>query len=481
MKGTEERSNAPMMGTDGIKNAIFLNHHHQIKTLNSEFLVQDFSDITHSIWPTIGNECQTHRRVGRTTKMTLKIPKESLNENYNQLKTQLIKGYDIFTFEMKRDSLDVCIELHTSDVETTLEFLCSMHEPKGYQPETDHEEPDVLNNSGMNYVENTQTTGFTRMNYLLMKILHFKTCSEILKKHRCRTKTVVKESLTHLIISGPDRRTVNCCRREFEELYYSNVLIEIGKVDSPEHHRFTGKTRDVVEEIRNQPVRSEIFIEISNMNDGSVVVFGRSNEIPVKYMITARYCTVNLTVNFEMGYYICGKKMGKIHKIGSPYLHVSMIGNSISLNSPVVSFSFRIQGPVKDCMKCYTQLFDEFPFEMCFNVDRRYHKKIIGTEGNAIKNIMKKYNFYVKFLSFKEMSQLGLEGNVILKTPRKNKGVLEDAKREIQGRIREDAKPAGAKAEGKKGNEFGGKFESEGSFENISMFVEMNMQKEKWY
>jgi len=434
-------------------------------------------------------DCVHPTKLSMGTRLSIKIPTEWLIGSYNYLKTQFIKGFGIFIFEMKRDSLNVSIELYTADIERTLEFLSTTYDASFWLAGNDYELRCPPSEFTGACSESSQITGFLYLNYHLMKILHFRRWSEITRKYKCKTTAVRREKQVHVTVSGADRESVNCCTREIEELYYSNILAEFGRpaevpdgscgqvvkgeTKGPRSDRpgacMAYRSGEVSETARS------VFVEISSASDGRVVVFGKIGEIPSGYR-GGQWCTVNLLVSFEMGNFICGKKMGKIHRIDSPYLRVTAVDRRAKDQAAAGGmFSFNMQGPLGECLRCYGQLFDEFPVEMCFSIDRKHHKRIIGLEGNAIQNIMKKYNFYVKFLSFKEMGQLGLEGNVILKTPRKNRGVLEEAKREIQGRVGEER--------ARKSEFEGMSVEMEGrvSFECISKFVEMNMQKERWY
>lgn len=476
-----------------------------------------------------------------SNRISITIPYEWLDGKYNYVKTQLIKGYNIFAFEMKRDSLNVSIEFYSINVKKTLEFVCTTYDlifseyadpctashsknqntstldssmptidnnvadikkantmcntskhniPKfnGYLPATSLESTITVNR-----VFKTKIEDFLHLNFLLMKILYSKKYNGILRTYSCKLSQSLEGNMACVIIYGGDRRSVNGCRREIEELYYSNIFVEV------EGDRHIGRQCPASMANVYQENSCRAFVEISMAENSYTALFGNAGEF-FKKLGTSRQCTANLVVNFETGNFICGKKMGKIHKIDSPYLKVLLVDEyKTNSEEPRLFFNFKIQGPVSECIDCYRQLLDEFPYEMCFSVDRRYHKRIIGVEGSVIQRIMKRYNFYVKFLSSKEADLLELEGNVILKTPRKNKAALDEAKREIFKYVDEEDAIKRILDNNAVNNVTlvqnsdslkdtthifsgaGTEIDAEISFENIKKVVEMNTQKEKWY
>lgn len=88
----------------------------------------------------------------------------------------------------------------------------------------------------------------------------------------------------------------------------------------------------------------------------------------------------------------------------------------------------------------------ELPAERKFNIPEVFHKSIIGNGGQVIQSIMKKYNVFIKFVSFtqdnkksdglktdrgKNLYSLQRGENVIIKCPMKNQSNIERAKCEI--------------------------------------------------
>lgn len=440
------------------------------------------------------------------SKLTINIPYKWVGVKYNHIKSHLIKGCNIFLFEMRKDSLKISIDLYCLDVEKTLEFLCSAFDLIFYNSDNlicnIGEEKSYFNkycNDSTGYII-AEPLKFSYLNFLLSKVLQIDEYSKILKLYNCKLGHKSSGSTVSVIVYGVNREMVNKCKRGIEEIYYSCALAEmIGNNQSVNINNFDNMTAN---NDSNKPSnnKANAFVEIYHFKDNQPaftkngensqifkkIIFGNSYELFKNHGIQQE-CVIYLLANFDAGNFICGKKMGKIHKIGCPYLNVHLLDGFIK-ESTEIYFSFKIQGPFKECMECYNNLFDEFPFEMCFNIDRRHHKKIIGIEGTVIQKIMRKYNFYVKFLNAKEVNLLKLEGNVILKTPRKNKIILEDAKNEILKYVNEEnissKKDNQEIPKDKDSKEFNGiniMIEPDSTFEVIKKFVEMSIQKEKWY
>lgn len=367
---------------------------------------------------------------------TLGESKDERLENYNKIKTNLIRRIEMFSFEMKRNvkilEIDVKYEENRNEDEKILEMIYQclnledsfkteeekvifMHSKQTgnnfmHIKQTDNNfmlKNNCSKQTDNNFIQNPNVVPktliktmekyidiFFPLNFLLFKILHLKKLNKILSDHNCKMSL----SNSTVKIEGTDRSLLNNCTRIIIDFYYSNILLETtGTFSYPE--------TDFLEIVRNNKNR---------------ILFGSIDTLIG--LESTKKCNLSLIVPNETGYFICGKKMGKIFKIDSSILQV------LYLNENTI---FKMTGLFKECIKCYSQLFDEFPYEICFNIDRKLHKKIIGMDGCIIQKIMKKYNFYVKFLNSKESENMGLEGNVILRTPRKNKEILNKAKDEI--------------------------------------------------
>lgn len=94
----------------------------------------------------------------------------------------------------------------------------------------------------------------------------------------------------------------------------------------------------------------------------------------------------------------------------------------------------------------------ELPAEQKFNIPEAFHKSIIGNGGQVIQSIMKKYNVFIKFISYtndtkknescvnergRNFYSLQRRDNVIIKCPMKNLKNIEFAKYEIDHLVKQ--------------------------------------------
>lgn len=94
----------------------------------------------------------------------------------------------------------------------------------------------------------------------------------------------------------------------------------------------------------------------------------------------------------------------------------------------------------------------ELPAEKKFNIPEAFHKSIIGNGGQVIQSIMKKYNVFIKFISYtndtkkndpnvtetgRNLYSLQRRDNVIIKCPMKNLKNIEFAKYEIDHLVKQ--------------------------------------------
>ena len=181
----------------------------------------------------------------------------------------------------------------------------------------------------------------------------------------------------------------------------------------------------------------------------SIKIFGKENDIinaldyVKKLKIVQRHllsCEYEIERTNEIKEFISGKKDGKINKIiKETGIEVELLGKSeffllIKLRTPQLS-----QIPL-----AIEMLNGELPAEVSFFVPEYHHKRIIGHGGKNIQRIMKKYGVYIKFLNLDECiaknghpSQTAFNHltkflpNVVVKTPSKNKNVLNEMKEEV--------------------------------------------------
>lgn len=91
----------------------------------------------------------------------------------------------------------------------------------------------------------------------------------------------------------------------------------------------------------------------------------------------------------------------------------------------------------KQLQTAYTLLQLEYPAVLTFYLDERFHKRIIGFGGKNIQRIMKKHGVYIKFYSSMEPVAEDRNGNVVIKTPKKNEHSLIVMKKEIMSLVDE--------------------------------------------
>lgn len=191
------------------------------------------------------------------------------------------------------------------------------------------------------------------------------------------------------------------------------------------------------------------YINYINQNKSKTLIVGRSSilvyfdNLPVKYYHS---------LNNEDYDFVLGKKNGKINKImresetSSATFHSNNIyqNNSDSLskntnsntkknnNTNLIKNSKLLSTIVvqtADINFIYQNLIDEHPEILVFRIPGIFHRQIIGFEGKNIQKVMKKYGVYVKFMTQNEA--LKYNGNVLIKTPHKNKESLFKMKDEI--------------------------------------------------
>lgn len=185
------------------------------------------------------------------------------------------------------------------------------------------------------------------------------------------------------------------------------------------------------------------------LQDKSIRIFGKESDIinaldyAKKLKIVQRHllsCEYEIEHTNEIKEFISGKKDGKINKI------IKETGIEIELLSKSDLFlliklrAFQLtQIPL-----AIEMLNGELPAEVSFFVPEYHHKRIIGHGGKNIQRIMKKYGVYIKFLNLDECiaknghpSQTAFNHltkflpNVVVKTPSKNKNVLNEMKAEV--------------------------------------------------
>lgn len=160
--------------------------------------------------------------------------------------------------------------------------------------------------------------------------------------------------------------------------------------------------------------------------------------------------------------FVSGKKNGKIVKILSQVVQIPSIKfDALSSLNFIIRLSVYHSSKQHDTAafrlnvlaQTIKLLEMELPAEIKFNIPEAFHKSIIGNGGKVIQSIMKKYNVFIKFISFAPGSKKnGLVvsrdksrnlysfyrgENVIIKCPMKNLKNIEYAKYEIDQMVKQ--------------------------------------------
>lgn len=266
---------------------------------------------------------------------------------------------------------------------------------------------------------------FEYLKFSMMEILQKDMLEQILDRNSCEmvytSYNGQGEPPTQFVVKIYSSRSENTreCKKEINDLYHSCIFLTWSDA-----------------ECRDTYIENGIFIREST---GRCIAFGGIEDVQKIIGANVLAYESHFFVDSEMGDFICGKKFGKTMKISRStdcVLDVEIAKGQLcsaqgEVGSTATLYRFVIKGSGRGTISCYRFLLDEFPVELCFDLDRRHHKKIIGMKGMTIQKIMKKYNIYAKFMSTREAQENGFSGNVILKTPRKNASCLERSKEEI--------------------------------------------------
>ncbi|KAM0673193.1 hypothetical protein GVAV_003358 [Gurleya vavrai] len=170
-------------------------------------------------------------------------------------------------------------------------------------------------------------------------------------------------------------------------------------------------------------------LENLSNNIKSFLTIGMYDEI--KQMLendTNKYC-VEMEIDSELEDFICGKKNGKINKICKDFDCEVQVENKIENREKLIVV--QMTGPGQKLYETLVMLENEYPAEISFFLHEKHHRRIIGFGGKNIQRIMKKYGVYIKFMGEEEKNFNGLNGNVIVKTPKRNFENLEKMKEEV--------------------------------------------------
>lgn len=126
---------------------------------------------------------------------------------------------------------------------------------------------------------------------------------------------------------------------------------------------FCGNTDKILKNTTQFP-----YIAISDSN-GANFIFSELRNLNFNSNFNS---LISVKFENEIGDFICGKKLGKLFKMNCSCLKVFILDSSnpneidfyeIFKNAPDEKplFSFEMEGPVSDCLLCYSNILDEFP------------------------------------------------------------------------------------------------------------------------
>lgn len=158
----------------------------------------------------------------------------------------------------------------------------------------------------------------------------------------------------------------------------------------------------------------------------------------VKRILQRSMCRyeIEIDIDSDLEDFLCGKKNGKINKICKD--NTCEVVLYTKMEDGIKKMVMFISGVGTDLYETVLAIEDEYPAELCFYLHERHHRRIIGYGGKNIQKIMKKHGVYIKFMSEEERMHLGYDGNVIIKTPRRNMSSLNKMKEEVIEMVEEE-------------------------------------------
>lgn len=178
---------------------------------------------------------------------------------------------------------------------------------------------------------------------------------------------------------------------------------------------------------------SEIFLFKTHTN---IHVIGSIDKIIEILCLERSRATVKLNTNKEFEEVLKNNKgQSKLHKI------IKETNVNIKTHIFETWVEFEITGQSNKVARTLFLLKQEKPTQICFFIDEKDHKKLIGHGGKNIQKYMKKHSVYIKFMNEPERIKLGYTGNVIIKTPLKNAINLLKMKNEIVNSSNEKIEP----------------------------------------
>ncbi|KAM0686885.1 hypothetical protein COBT_001886, partial [Conglomerata obtusa] len=179
---------------------------------------------------------------------------------------------------------------------------------------------------------------------------------------------------------------------------------------------------------RSESYEAYIF-EIGSISKYKFVTIGTISQIKPFLENDDNKFAMEMEVDCELEDFLCGKKNGKINKICKEYNCDVFIETKTEFKERTIVLRF--YGLGLNLFEAINMLENEYPAELCFYLNEKHHRRIIGYGGKNIQKIMKKFGVYIKFMGEDEKLTSGYDGNVIIKTPKRNVENLEKMKEEV--------------------------------------------------
>lgn len=186
---------------------------------------------------------------------------------------------------------------------------------------------------------------------------------------------------------------------------------------------------DDFEDCEHKMFTFESGLSIKNREIGKYLSVGLRSEIK-RFIENSLYkYEIEIDIDSNLEDFLCGKKNGKINKICRDNdCQVVLSSKTVDGEKKIALY---ISGIGNELFKTIISLESEYPAELSFQLHERHHRRIIGYGGKNIQRVMKKHGVYIKFMSEEERILFGHDGNVIIKTPKRNVSSLKKMKEEI--------------------------------------------------
>lgn len=230
-------------------------------------------------------------------------------------------------------------------------------------------------------------------------------------------------------------------KEELKNIIFSNEIIIIKLETETEYDFMRIKIENILKKIKCNVLISEENIIITGQNE-NVFEFIKN----VYYVKKEKFFKVKYIIEnpIETKEFLCGKKNGKMLNI----IKKTNVTIQIIESKKNGKWKIEINGDFDCVFKCVKMIKNEFLAMESFYIDPKYHKELIGNNGQNIQKLIKEYCVYIKFF---EQNQAAIYfgkreyflynkdkkiDNVLMKTPLKNKDSFYLMKKKIMENIK---------------------------------------------